>query len=195
MIQHKLVDPQLATVNPTNGQMDACTGHYKKRLSQVEGIYADQAAFKRLLETKGDIVTYEVYEFMKSEEAGDMIFGTSIVCPGKVGDEYFMTRGHSHARADRSELYFCISGRGLMLMEAPDGKTRTVNMTPMGIVYVPPFWKHRTVNTGDAKIMSIFAYPADAGHEYGTIEQYGMRKLVVDVNGQPELIDNPRFRS
>ena len=170
-----------------------CTHHYRKRLSQVAGLYLDEDAYDKLLKTKGDIIAYEVYDFQRSSADGDLVFGTSILFPGKVGREYFMTKGHSHAKADRSEIYYCLSGKGLMLMASPEGKTKAVEMRRGIVVYVPPYWKHRSVNTGRGRLVSLFAYPADAGHEYGEIETRGMRKIVVEVGGKPRLKDNPRY--
>ena len=40
----------------------------------------------------------------------------------------------------------------------------------------------------------FFVYPANAGHDYGTIESKGFRKLVVCRDGKTEIIDNPRWR-
>lgn len=185
--------PEGVSVNARTGRLTPCTGHYEKRLSQVRGIYRDADAYDALLATKGDIVTYEVYEYAKTSAEGDLIFGTSILYPGKVGKEYFITRGHSHAKADRAEIYYCLAGNGLMLMESPAGKTKAVAMTPKTIVYVPPHCKHRSVNTGKRKLISMFAYPADAGHDYGEIAEKGMRKIVVEFRGKPALRPNPAY--
>ena len=42
--------------------------------------------------------------------------------------------------------------------------------------------------------MTFFAYPGNAGHNYGTIEQLGFRKLVIEGENGPEIIDNPRYQ-
>jgi glucose-6-phosphate isomerase len=50
------------------------------------------------------------------------------------------------------------------------------------------------VNTGlQAALVTFFVYPADAGHGYGTIERQGFRKLVVERDGQPAIIDSSRW--
>ena len=189
----KFLTPGGVSVNTTTGRLTPCTGHYEKRLSQVRAIYRDQDALDALLAAKGDIITYEVYEYAKSAAEGHLIFGTSILYPGKVGKEYFMTRGHSHAKADRAEVYYCLAGKGLMLMESPDGKSKAVTMRPRALVYVPPYWKHRSVNTGRRKLIFVFACPADAGHEYGEIEKKGMRKIVIEFRGRPALRCNQAY--
>ena len=183
--------PQGVSINPGSGKLSPHTNHYTKRLSEVKGIYIDGEAVDNLLKTRGDIVTYEVYEFVRRRDEGDLVFGTSIIYPDKVGREYSMTKGHSHAKADRSEIYYCLSGRGLMLMESPEGKIKAVKMRPEIIAYVPPFWKHRSVNTGKTKLVSLFVYPADAGHEYRELQKIGLGKVVLEIRGKPTLARNP----
>ncbi|MDR1744842.1 MAG: glucose-6-phosphate isomerase, partial [Planctomycetota bacterium] len=65
----------------------------KRSLSQMRGMWKDEAAFEAMLKS-GDPVVYEFYEMGAPEHAGDLAFGASITYPGKVGDEYFMTKGH-----------------------------------------------------------------------------------------------------
>jgi glucose-6-phosphate isomerase len=50
------------------------------------------------------------------------------------------------------------------------------------------------VNTSsDEDLVTFFVYPGNAGHDYGSIEKQGFRKLVVERDGQAEVIDNPRW--
>jgi len=46
---------------------------------------------------------------------GELLHGTSIVHPGKVGNEYFMTKGHFHSVLDTAEVYYVLQGRGMMV--------------------------------------------------------------------------------
>jgi glucose-6-phosphate isomerase len=43
--------------------------------------------------------------------------------------------------------------------------------------------------------VTFFVYPGDAGHDYGTIEEQGFRKLVLKKNGAPQVVDNPAWRA
>ena len=67
----------------------------KRHLSQMAGMYQDQEAVKKILE-KEDPVIYEFYELGCPERAGDLAFGTTMIHPGTIGDEYYMTKGHFH---------------------------------------------------------------------------------------------------
>ena len=137
---------------------------------------------------------YKVYAVDRPSVEGELSSGLTILHPGKVGDEYFMTKGHFHAVLETGEVYYCLSGRGMMVMETPEGDWHVAEMTPGAVVYVPPRWAHRTVNTGpDEDIITYFVYPGNAGHDYGSIEKQGFRKLVVERDGRPQIIENPRW--
>jgi glucose-6-phosphate isomerase len=169
--------------------------HIQRQLSAMRGQYGDAEAFEQLL-AEGDQILYDVYELRRPEVAGEILHGISIVHPGKVGDEYFMTKGHFHSVLETAEIYYCLKGRGYMVMETPEGEWAVEELYPGRVLYVPPRWAHRSVNAGlDEDLITFFAYPGNAGHDYGTIEEQGFRKLVVEREGEPAIVDNPRWRS
>ncbi len=50
------------------------------------------------------------------------------------------------------------------------------------------------MNTGgNADLITFFVYPGHSGHDYGSIEKQGFRKLIVERAGVPTVIDNPRW--
>jgi glucose-6-phosphate isomerase len=159
----------------------------------MKGMYADEAALEAAIKANDELV-YEFYELKLPENPGDLLFGTSIVYPGKVGNEYFMTKGHFHTILDTSEVYYCLSGRGYMLMESPEGDWDAKLMTPGDAVYVPRRYAHRSINIGNEKLITFFVFRADAGHDYGTIETKGYRKLIVEKDGEPVIVDNPKWK-
>src|ERR1041384_7652802 len=110
----KYREPTRLVVRST-GSLDGATGRYEKRLSELAGLYADSTAFASALAQDGDPIVYDVEDFRPSGDAGDMIFGVTRMAPGKIGAEYYLTRGHIHAKADRPEIYYGQAGRGLML--------------------------------------------------------------------------------
>ena len=167
----------------------------KRRLSQMQGIFTDKPAFEKITASEDPIV-YEFYELGVPENAGDIAFGTSIVYPGKVGDEYFMTKGHFHTILETAEVYYTLSGEGGMLVENPEGETFFYPLLAGKAVYVPQRFAHRSINTGNVPLVSFFAFRGDAGHNYATIETKGFLKLVIQgKNGKPEIIDNPKRRA
>jgi glucose-6-phosphate isomerase len=176
------------------GKPSVWDNHITRRLSSMKGQYLDQMVYETML-SREDTLLYEVYEIKRPEAAGELLQGISIIHPGKVGDEYFMTKGHFHQVLDTGEVYYCLSGQGMIVMETPEGEAEVLEFRPSQVVYVLPRWAHRTVNTSLADdLVFYFAYPANAGHDYGTIEQKGFRKLVVERDGRPTVIDNPRWK-
>ncbi len=175
-------------------QPAAYDNHICRRLSSLRGQFLDAAACEARL-AEEDPLLYEVYEFRRPELPGELLSGISIVHPGKIGQEYFMTKGHFHQVLETAEVYYCLSGQGLMVMETPEGETSVAALVPGALLYVPPRWAHRSVNTSpDEDLVTFFVYPAHAGHDYGTIETQGFRVCVVDRGQGPEVIANPRWQ-
>lgn len=172
---------------------DDYDNHIKRTLSNMAGQYLDQDAYQKMLD-EGDDLLYEVYEILRPEVVGELLHGISIIHPGKVGQEYFMTKGHFHTVLETAEIYYTLKGNGYMVMETPEGEWAVEELAAGRILYVPPRWAHRSVNIRpDEDLVMFFAYPANAGHDYGTIETQGYRKLILEVDGKPEIVDNPRW--
>ncbi|MHC1784217.1 MAG: glucose-6-phosphate isomerase family protein [Anaerolineaceae bacterium] len=168
--------------------------HIERRLSSLKGQFLNEEAFGKML-AKEDSLIYEVYEVKRPEVEGEILMGISIVHPGKVGDEFYMTKGHFHTVIDTAEVYYCLRGEGFMVMETPEGNTSVEKLFPGSVLYVPPRWAHRSVCTSRQEdLVTFFAYPGNAGHDYGTIERSGFRKLVMDSPSGIQIVDNPRFK-
>ena len=165
----------------------------RRCLSQMKNMYLDQEAVTAILE-KDDPVIYEFYELGCPERTGDLLFGTTILYPGTVGEEYYMTKGHFHTILDSAEVYYTLNGEGIMILENPEGDTRECPLRKGEALYVPRRYAHRSVNTGDKPLVMYFTFQADAGHDYGTIETKGYRKIVLEKDGRPVIIDNPRWK-
>jgi glucose-6-phosphate isomerase len=168
--------------------------HTRRMLSQMAGMFSDDAAYSEMLK-HGDIPVYDFYESGAPSHPGDLAFGTSVVYPGKVGNEYFMTKGHFHSILETAEVYLCLSGRGYMLLENPEGKWDVQELVTGKVAYCSKRYAHRSINTGDKPLITFFVFRGDAGHDYGTIETQGYRKLIIDVNGKSAVVDNPRWKN
>jgi glucose-6-phosphate isomerase len=167
--------------------------HVVRRLSAMRGQFTDQQAYETMLERE-DTILYEVYELSRPEVAGELLHGISIVHPGTVGAEYFMTKGHFHATLESAEVYYCLKGEGYMLMETPEGEWAAEPLHPQTVLYVPPRWAHRSVNVSRTEdLVTFFVYPGHAGHDYGSIEKQGFRKILLDGGQEAKVVDNPRW--
>ncbi|WP_449283404.1 glucose-6-phosphate isomerase family protein [Leucobacter sp.] len=181
----------------TDGVIEGRSGTYRVDFERLEGVYRDREAYRSLLAERGaGFEVYSVQSHSYGDKPGALTIGTSRLEPGRVGDEYALTRGHLHGRTDRAELYYCLSGRGVMLMDTVDGQTSAVELAPGQAAHVPGEWVHRSVNVGDEPFVTLFCYNSDAGQDYGIIERAGgMRRLVVDDgDGGWMVIDNPDHR-
>jgi glucose-6-phosphate isomerase len=192
----------MAYFTPFTAQMDFQTGVFhpvkrviQRKLSDIKQIFQDEGACETILDEEGDRLIYEVYVADVPESEGHIPYGTTIIYPGVVGEEFHMTKGHFHQQRDRAEIYLGLSGVGLMLMQTDDGDIQSVQIHPGTIAYVPPFWAHRTINTGDDPFIFFAAWPGDAGHDYKTIEIQGFAKICVQSEGQAELITNSNFET
>ena len=192
----RLDEPRRLDVGAADGSLGGGDGTYEKRFRDLAGLYGDAPAFEALLAERGDEVAYAVASYTPGRRVSDLILGVTRMEPGRVGHEYFMTRGHIHANGDRPEMYHGQAGRGLMQMESPDGEVRLIEIGPQTICYVPPYWIHRSVNLGDDDLVMTFAYPADSGQDYGIIERSGgLRvRILEDGSGGWRAEDNPGWR-
>lgn len=182
----------LAHFDPTTGFLEGAVTS-QRRLSELKGCFADSAAFEARL-TEDDPVIYSVASIEPAQGDGQMHYGLGVLYPGRIGSEYFMTKGHYHAWRPAAEVYIGLSGEGAMLLEDErTSETRLVPLVANSIVYVPGYTAHRTINTGDAPLTYLGIFPAAAGHDYGAIASRNFRKVVVAVDGQPALIDRADY--
>lgn len=173
-------DPARLTVDAARGLLDGRSERYEKRLADLAGVYRDEAAFAAALaEDSGDPV-YWVESSTPEAGRGALTIGLSVLRPGRIGEEFAMTRGHLHAQPEFAELYYGLAGSGVMLLESLDGQSRAVPIGPGVVVHVPGGWVHRSVNVGDDTLVTLFAYATEAGQDYAIIaDAGGMQQLVV----------------
>lgn len=158
----------------------------RRQLSDMRGAYVQDC--------DGTETVYEVFNVDVPEENCELQTCTTRLYNGKVGDEYFMTKGHFHEIRDRSEVYLTTAGHGRLVMATEDGQYAVEEMHPGSMNYIPGGWSHRSVNVGDEPLVFFAAYIGDAGHDYGTIEQHGFPVLVVEGRSGPEVVPNPRYQ-
>ncbi|HZP59809.1 MAG TPA: glucose-6-phosphate isomerase family protein [Opitutaceae bacterium] len=159
-----------------------------RRASDMRGYYRDAAALEHLI-AAGDPLHYEVLEKPVPEERGHLMVCISRLQPGLVGDECFMTKGHFHAVPATGEIYLCLRGTGFMVMKTAAGLKAAVPMRRHQMVYVPPWWAHRSINTGDEPLVSFCVYPAEAGHNYGDIATAGFPQRILRRGGAVQIVE------
>jgi len=163
----------------------------RRHLSGLRGCFADPAAYEAAL-AKGDPLLYAVTAVEPANGDGQLHYGLGILYPGKIGDEYFLTKGHYHSHRPAAEVYVGLRGEGVMLLEdEATGESRLVPLGANTAVYVPGHTAHRTINTGSEPLVYLGIYPANAGHDYGAIAEKNFRMTVVERDGKPVMIPRP----
>ena len=182
MAARNVAAPVKLRVSARDGVLDGSTRRYERRLSELEGLYRDADSYEKALALDEGAPVYWVEE-SRLEGSGELVTGVSVLEPGRIGDEFYMTRGHLHAMPDRAELYLAISGRGVMLLDDLEGDSRAIEISAGEAVQVPGYWVHRSVNVGDERFVTVFCYAADAGQNYAIIAEAGGMRDVVVVDG------------
>lgn len=188
-----IMQPFKTEIDLSNGVFSPARNLIQRRLSNMQGMYTDSDATRRILSEEGDRLIYDVHVTELPEVEGHILHCTTIIYPGQVGNEYHMTKGHYHAVREQGEVYLGLAGEGYLVMQMEDGQVSTIPMKPGTAAYVPPFWAHRTVNVGSDPFVFFAAWAGEAGHDYATIEEDGFRKLIIDKEGQVQIVDNPKY--
>lgn len=186
------LDKLLSRYDPATGEIVGAPV-VKRHLSDLRGCFADATAYESALAQSNPLL-YTVASIEPAGGDGDLHYGIGKLMPGKIGDEYFMTKGHLHAWRPAAEFYFGLSGDGMMLLEdETTGESRLVPLQPNSGVYVPGHTAHRTMNVGNTPLTYIGVYPAKAGHDYSTIAKTNFRCVVVERDGKPVMIERKNF--
>ena len=175
-----------------DGTFDPVQIRDDRKLSDLQMMFHDKSAIKSI-RADADPLIYEIWYHPFPTSKSDMALGVTRLLPGTIGDEYYMTKGHIHERDDQPEIYFCVQGEGYLLLQTIDGEFRAERWTRGAISHIPPMWAHRVVNTGDELLVFVASYHLSAGHDYAPIIDKGFRKLVLERDGQPTLVDSPRW--
>jgi len=157
-----------------------------KTLGDLTQVFANEAARAGLDQS---MIVYRVQSHTPVAEGseGGLFFGTSFVSPGDVDGEFFMTRGHYHARRERTEYYWCYTGTGLLLLMDENRQWRVEELLPGTVHHIPGRVAHRLINTG-SQVLSVGAcWPADAGHDYATIAAQGFSVRIFRGAARPEF--------
>jgi glucose-6-phosphate isomerase len=184
-LQTSLIDPFTVDFDLENGLMKDAKNYIRRNASDMRGHYQNASALEKIIVDGNDPLHYEVFETPVPKEYGHLMYCISTLQPGMVGEECFMTKGHYHKKVETGEIYLCLRGEGYMMMKTEAGECRYEFMRRGQMVYVPPYWAHRSINAGNAEpLISFCVYLADCGYNYGDIEKEGFPKRVFIRNGK-----------
>jgi glucose-6-phosphate isomerase, archaeal len=187
-MKHLQILPPSTVIDPLNWFLRGSDiAESEKRMKHLTGVFKDIGAFEQM---DPEQLVYNVQAHLPVPEgtSGGLYFGTTIVQPGKVGREYFMTRGHFHALEDRAEYYWGVQGEGMLILMNRERESWAERMFPGSLHYIRGGVAHRIANTGAAALIIGASWPSDAGHNYDEISQHGFSARLLDVADSPTLI-------
>ena len=158
-----------------------------RTLADLKGVFADEAAFAAMDKSK---VVYRVKSIEPDPQGtpGGLYMGITYLEPGKVGKEYFMTKGHFHLNPSSTEFYWGVSGEGMLILMDSQRNVWAEKMAPGTLHYIRAGIAHRVANTGNETLVFAASWPSDAGHDYGSILEKGFAARLLEVDGKPELV-------
>jgi glucose-6-phosphate isomerase, archaeal len=172
---------------PTGKMHGESVQSYVRKLGQLDGVFRDHNSW-RSIDPETVIYSVQWQEPVPQDTEAGLHWGSTTIEPGLVGDEYFMTRGHFHARRNRGEFYCAVQGHGMLILMGEDRSARVESMSPGSLHYIPGHTAHRTVNTGEIPFIFWACWPSDAGHDYATIAEQSFSARVLHRNGAPEVV-------
>ncbi|MBO0451101.1 MULTISPECIES: glucose-6-phosphate isomerase family protein [Enterococcus] len=161
----------------------------KTRAKDLAGYFSDSAAYQAL---DPETVMYRVeYQDNNLTEGtpGGLYFGITHLYPGVVGKEYYLTKGHFHAKRETGEYYFGLQGRGLLMM-TQNSETRLEEVVSGSVHYIPGNTAHRLINTG-TEVLSVSAcWQTESGHDYASPEEMFPQRVICDAKGERVITSN-----
>lgn len=184
--------PFSAKVNFKDGVVKPYHSKTERKLSHMRNLFYETSIVEKILK-EDDRIIYEAYEIRSLGQEGQLSWCTTIIYPGCIGKEYHMTKGHFHRKEGSAELYIGLQGRGYLILQTKEGQFSSTEIEPGIVIYVPPYWGHRVVNTSQEKLIIFAIYASDAGHDYELVEKKGFMNLVFQENDRPKFIKNPKY--
>ena len=184
---------------PISVQFDFASGKFDpveirddRNLSDLQMMFQDKTVVAEIL-ADADPLIYEIWYHPFETSKSDMALGVTRLLPGKIGDEYHMTKGHIHERDDQPEIYFCVQGEGYLLLQTIDGEfpRRTLERRHH-LAYSAdvgaPRRQYRKRNAGLCSLLPFERRPRLRPHY-----RKGFRQLLLEREGRPTLVDSPRW--
>ena len=147
-----------------------------RTLGEIAGIFAEGS---KLSEADRGRVVYEIFGCPAEVDGpARLLYATTVLHPGTVGDEFFMTRGHFHTNLERGEIMLTLSGTGALVLMDRDRRTWTEPMTPGSVHDIDGRHAHRVANTGSEPLVFFVTWMSDCGHDYASIAEHGFGTLL-----------------
>ena len=123
-------------------------------------------------------VVYRTYGMPGGDrESPDLLYASTVIEPGDVNGEFFMTRGHFHVKPERGEWMLTLRGSGKLLLRDREGAVWSEDLRTATVHLIDGRHAHRAVNVGTEPLVFVVTWLADCGHDYEAIrrEGFGLR--------------------
>lgn len=131
-----------------------------RELKDVVKGYSDKRAIEKELKKNKNKVIYETF----TDKYTPINLTLTIVHPGTIGKEYYMTKGHIH-RKKVPEFYILLEGKGKLLMQK-QSKVKVIDLKKGEITLIPIGYAHRLINTGNKKLKVLTIYDQESKPDY-----------------------------
>lgn len=158
-----------------------------RTLGQLSGIFGNEQA-RQNMDPRTTVYRVQAWCPVPEGTEGGLFWGTTVMEPGQVDAEYFMTHGHFHMKRDRTEYYGVIQGEGALILMDETRKTWMERMSGGSLHFIPPKTAHRVANIGTIPLRFVACWPSDAGHDYEFIRKHGFGARLLQVDGEPTLV-------
>jgi len=128
----------------------------KKKVARLKDF---EESFLEVEKEKRNEVIYEVFV----KKFSPINLGLTVVNPGTIGKEFYMTHGHVHKKLI-PEFYILLEGKGVLLIQK--GKPKTIELKKGEIKLIPIGYAHRLINTGKKKLKVLTIYHEDSRPSY-----------------------------
>jgi glucose-6-phosphate isomerase len=157
-----------------------------KTLGELASLFRDRMMAERM---DASTVVYEIHGCpAEAEGRPRLLYATTVLHPGIVSGEFFMTRGHFHTNPERGEFMMTCEGEGVLLLMDRERNTWSERMEKGSVHDIDGRYAHRVVNTGSESLVFLVVWMSDCGHEYDSIMESGFGKAVVAEGGRFALV-------
>ena len=115
--------------------------------------------FKDSEKVRGNPLIYTVYR----KDCGSFETGLTVMKPGTIGKEFYMTKGHRHKKPQK-EVYILLNGKGKLILQ--DKKMKVINMVRNKTYTISGKTGHRLVNVGNKELEVLTIYSKNTGMDY-----------------------------
>lgn len=129
-----------------------------RTLKDMKTKYKDKEKARQILKTKNPII-YTVYSKKLKNRNTDL----TVMNPGTIGKEYYMTKGHRH-KSRGKETYTLKKGKGILLVQNKTSQVITLKKDKP--VTISGTSGHRLINTGNTRMEVMTSYPKKTTKDY-----------------------------